>query len=64
MFEITYHSGELTVSSDTPFIPVVRGFLRKQGFVESGDRHMTTKIDSPHDTIVSVQDMIGMYDQC
>ena len=64
MFEITYHNDELAVSSDTPFIPAVRGFLRKQGFVESEDRHMIAKIDSPHDTIVSVQEMIGMYDQC
>ena len=64
MFEITYHDDELAVSSDTSFIPVVRGFLRKQGFAESGDRHMVAKTDSPHDTIVSVQDMIVMYDQC
>ena len=64
MFEIAYHGDELAVSSDTPIIPVVRMFLRKQGFAESGEGHMVAKIDSPYDAIVSMQDMIGMYDQC
>ena len=64
MFEITYRNSEIAVSSDEPFIPVVKGFLRKQGFIESGDKRMAAKIDNPHDTIVSVQDMIVMYGQC
>ena len=64
MFEITYSGDELAVSSDTPFIPVIRGFLKRQGFAESGDGHMVAKIDSPHDTIVLVQEMIVEYGQC
>ena len=64
MFEITYHGNELVVSSGMPFIPVVRGFLKKQGFEESGDGRMAVKTDSPYDIIISAQSMIGMYDQC
>ena len=64
MFEITYRGDELTVSSDTPLIPVIRGFLKKQGFDESGDVHMAVKTNNPYDIIISTQSMIGMYDQC
>ena len=64
MFEITCHGDKLAVSSNTPFIPVIRGFLKKQGFEESDDRHMAVKTDNPYDAIISTQNMLGMYDQC
>ena len=64
MFEITYRDDKLVVSSDTPFIPVIRGFLKKQGFEEPDDRHMIVKTDNPYDIIISTQSMLGMYDQC
>ena len=64
MFEITCHGDKLAVSSNTSFIPVIRGFLKKQGFEDSGDGHMAVKTDNPYDIIISTQSMIGMYDQC
>ena len=64
MFEVTYRRGELAVSAAGPLIPAVGGFLKKLGFRADGPQRMAAKPSKPHDIIVSVRDMIGMYGPC
>lgn len=64
MFEVTYQQGELAVRAAGPLIPAVVGFLKKLGFRADGPRRMAAKSSKPHDVIVSVRDMIGMYGPC
>ena len=62
MFEITYVNCRLVISSDEPFVPVVRNFFRELGF--SGDNKcMTITTNKPYDVMVSSLDMVRMYGQ-
>ena len=62
MFEITYVDSRLAASSDEPFAPVVRNFLKGLGF-SGDDKCMAVTTDKPYDLMVSLLDMVRMYGQ-
>ena len=60
MFEIINKNCELIVSSNKPFVPVVKNFLKNQGFV-GDDKCVAINTNRPYDVITSSLNMLKIY---